>query len=172
MSTQAADIRPTWEEITYRRGRNDLAWLFISAFSDGRLRDEDYCRALQDAWTGPDSPMAYADEMIWELLFRNVDFLVEDEESTCPLTGPTILYRGCSPDRLNRMSWSERPEVALSFAERYRRQGFDAHVWAAEFESDKALARFTKARPGENEWVMEPLAGEALAKAWIHMRLG
>ncbi|GAB2516161.1 hypothetical protein [Paramicrobacterium agarici] len=172
MSTQAADTLPTWEEIIRRRGRNDWAWLFIEAFNNGRLRDDDYCRALQDAWTGPDRPLAYADDMIWHLYFRNADFLVDDEEGACPMLGPTVLYRGCTRDRLvDGMSWSERPEVALSFAKRYRQQGFAAHVWAAEFEPEMALARFTKARPGENEWVMEPLAGEALDGARIHMRL-
>ncbi|GAB2516463.1 hypothetical protein [Paramicrobacterium agarici] len=163
---------PSWDEITRRRGRNDLAWLFIDALDSGSLRDEDFCQALQDAWTGPDSPMSYAHPYLWELLFRNVGFLHEDKPGTYPLTGSTILYRGCTESRLYGMSWSERPEVALSFAESYRRQGLAAHVWAAEFKPERALARFTQSRPGEDEWGMEALDDEARAKAWIHTRLG
>lgn len=172
MSTQAADTRPTWDAITYRHGRDDSAKLFIEAHDLGILRSEDYCRALADAWTGPDNPLDFADWDDWEGYFRAVGFLDEDKPGECSLTGVTTLYRGCTQNRLDGMSWSERPAVALSFAERYRRQGFDAHVWAADFEPETALARFTKSRPGEDEWVMETLGDDARSKARVYTWLG
>lgn len=93
-----------------------------SAFLDGRVPTADLPELIAFAWLYDDSPTSDLGEAEWINLYNAAGFFSYPDGRTRPSQAVT-LYRGATPDRVRRMSWAERPEVAVTLGTRHRWNG-------------------------------------------------
>lgn len=147
----------TWEQVSWRLGRNELPHALAHAYWAQRLTDlDELAKGVEEAWTIAEFPMMHLRQTDWLDLFAAVGFL-RNEYREGPHAESVAVYRGSTPGLRRRWSWTEDLERAQWFATTRREQGQgDAVVWTATIPPGRALANFTQSRK-ESEWVFNPV---------------
>jgi hypothetical protein len=149
--TPDAPTPARWSELRRLAGNHELADLVFNSFWSGTLLPSDLPEAVADAWTMESAPEGRLHTDEWLELFDAAGF-VSDTPSTFAPTEPLRLYRGSSPARVTRMSWTSSPDVASAFAARHTAAGFAATVFQATVPPENVLGFFNSR--SESEFVI------------------
>jgi hypothetical protein len=98
-----------------------------------RIAADDLPPVIADVWLWDDSPTSDLSEADWIQAFRTAGFFSyppllsrSPDGSQAPLerpSAPVTLYRGSTADRLRRMSWAWRPDLAELLGRRHTNYG-------------------------------------------------
>lgn len=99
----------------------------------GRIWDGDLPEMIANTWTWDDSPTSDLSEADWLEIFRAAGFfsyppLIARQPDGRPVPlerpgAPVTLYRGSTPDRMRRMSWTSEQALAEQLGIRHTRYG-------------------------------------------------
>ena len=122
-------------------------------FLDEGHPDDVLARVICSVWSGAEYPDAALGDVIWRRLFKKAGFTVDGRSEELP-PRPLTLWRGSVPERRADWSWTDRRDVAATYADgAYGRP--PGRVWQAEVEPSRLLARNTER--GEHEYVVDTL---------------
>jgi hypothetical protein len=152
-----------WDDLTHYRGGHELPMVLWDAAVRRQLDPAEFPAALAEAWSSHDAPESALPTNEWVGFFSEAGFTINSAAAERPAE-PLTLFRGTTPGRRRRMSWTEDRELAQFFADRTERFGLVAHVYTAVVEPVQLLARITDIRPGESEWVVNTV-GLKIARA-------
>lgn len=146
----------TWQRLTARLGRNDYPYVLFTNWHDLALHEKP--QAVLESWSRSEYPERLADRELWVMAFDEVgyqvDFEVMEREDDPDLPDPVTLWRGCTPDRVDGMSWSLDRDRALWFANRWNGlKNGDTGLYRIEIPHEFALARCTGR--DENEVIVD-----------------
>jgi hypothetical protein len=119
------------------------------AFKTGRVPSIDLPAIIASIWVWDDSPTSALGEKEWLEMFRSAGFFAypplvvrQADGSHVPLerpTAPLTLYRGASPNRMRRMSWSGARHRAVELGMRHAPDG-SAMLYRVTVEPSAILA--------------------------------
>lgn len=150
--------KKSWAELSARRGRNDLPAIFVEAYAEEWLREEDFAEGLSDAWTSAEFPGQAMDLKYWLMLFRHaIDdgwYLEEDELATIENLPEVItLWRGAWEEFRDGISWTGDRKQAEWFAHRLDHSGNVGKLYEITVGRELVLAHFTGRK--EDEYVVD-----------------
>ena len=109
-----------------------------AAFQAGRVPVADLPELIAFTWLYDDSPTSNLGEAEWINLYNAAGFFSHPEGRMRPSEAVTV-YRGATPDRVRRISWAERRQVAITLGTRHRWNG-PAALYSAIVVPDAILA--------------------------------
>lgn len=149
---QSVSAARPWAEVSARAGRNDLPYLLFTNLH--QIDPADLPQAVTNAWQMAEWPEQHADQELWLMAFEMAGFTVDGEPADRAVLPETMtLYRGCTPERLNGMSWTTDLKTAQWFAKRF---GDEGEVYQIEIPSEFVLAKIDGRK--EAEVVVDTLA--------------
>ncbi|NNC10681.1 hypothetical protein HII28_02110 [Planctomonas sp. JC2975] len=129
----------TWEAVRCGLGRDIYPLALIGS---AHLMDlDELAKAVVDAWTMPDSPQTQLSHRDWLGYFNEVGYLDNATRRPFPTESITV-WRGATPSRRRRWSWTTDRERAAWFANRLTYAGLDARVWTLTAPPSARLAHF------------------------------
>jgi len=126
--------------------------LIAFAHLHGLLAGPDLSRVIGEVWSMAEYPDRELDHSVWRALFAEAGFTSDGHAAARPQQ-PVRLFRGAVAERRADWSWTDRPDVARSYAEDGIRSRPTGRVWTALVEPARLLARNTGR--DESEYVVD-----------------
>jgi hypothetical protein len=135
-------------------GRSDAPALLSDLYYGGSLDLAAHPGAVAFAWSIAEYPESSLEAYTWADLFRTADY-THDGHPAIPPTEPITVYRGCTPNGWEGMSWTSDLAVARSFAHGQLRGRAVGHVYALDARPGTVLAYIHEIGRKESEYVID-----------------
>jgi hypothetical protein len=145
----------TFSTASAHLGRNKAPALLFDLYYGKSLDLAAHPRVVAGAWSSAEYPERCLEPPdIWAELFRTAGYTHDGQPATPP-TEPITVYRGCTPDGREGISWTSDLAVARSFAHDQLRGRAVGHVYAFDAPPDALLAYIHETGRQESEYVID-----------------
>lgn len=137
-----------------RLGRNEAPALLSDLYDAGSLDLAGHPGMVAVAWSLAEHPEGSLEQFVWDELFRVAGYTYDGQPAEPP-TDPVTVYRGCTPNGWEGMSWTADLAVAREFAGGRLRGRAAGHVYAMCATPDQLLAYVHEIARSESEYVID-----------------
>ena len=135
-------------------GRNNAPALLFDLYYGKSLDLAAHPSVVADAWSSAEHPEGSLDPYKWAEFFRTAGY-THDGQPAAPPTEPIPVYRGCTPDGREGMSWTSDPAVAQRFAHGQLRGRAVGHVYTFDAPPEALLAYIHEIGRQESDYVID-----------------